>query len=129
MQSQADLFPTYYNKPEVRLDLPGYSNHTNYARLNQTQHQCDNVITLPEVNKYILITMVFSYQNCSDLLSEKIVLSSDRKKRLKFEAEDQEFANFLRQPEQIIQISDYRRRPVQFLVTCLFSLFLEVSHI
>jgi len=48
-QSQADLFPTYYNKPEVRLDLPGYSNHTNYARLNQTQHQCDNVITLPEV--------------------------------------------------------------------------------
>ena len=51
VQSQADLFPTYYNKPEVRLDLPGYSNHTNYARLNQTQHQCDNVITLPEVNK------------------------------------------------------------------------------
>ena len=50
VQSQADLFPTYYNKPEVRLDLPGYSNHTNYARLNQTQHQCDNVITLPEVN-------------------------------------------------------------------------------
>ena len=49
VQSQADLFPTYYNKPEVRLDLPGYSNHTNYARLNQTQHQCDNVITLPEV--------------------------------------------------------------------------------
>ena len=53
MQSQADLFPTYYNKPEVRLDLPGYSNHTNYARLNQTQHQCDNVITLPEVNNLI----------------------------------------------------------------------------
>ena len=52
VQSQADLFPTYYNKPEVRLDLPGYSNHTNYARLNQTQHQCDNVITLPEVNKH-----------------------------------------------------------------------------
>jgi len=49
LDSQMDLFPTYYNKPEVRLDLPGYSNHTNYARLNQTQHQCDNVITLPEV--------------------------------------------------------------------------------
>ena len=51
-QSQ-DLFPTYYNKPDVRLDLPGYSNHTNYARLNQTQHQCDNVITLPEVKSLI----------------------------------------------------------------------------
>ena len=51
-QSQ-DLFPTYYNKPDVRLDLPGYSNHTNYARLNQTQHQCDNVITLPEVRSLI----------------------------------------------------------------------------
>ena len=32
--------------------------------------------------------MVFCYQNCSDLLWEKIVLSSDREKLLKFEAEE-----------------------------------------
>ena len=39
-------------------------------------------------------TMVFCYQNCSDLLWEKC--SSDREKLLKFKAEGREFANFLR---------------------------------
>ena len=43
--------------------------------------------------------MVFCYQNCSDLLWEKIVLS-DREKHLKFEAEGREFAKFLRSLEQ-----------------------------
>ena len=37
--------------------------------------------------------MVFCFQNCS----------SDREKLLKFEAEGQEFANFLRSLEQFIQ--------------------------
>ena len=46
--------------------------------------------------------MVFCYQNCSDLLWEKIVLS-DREKHLKFEAEGREFAKFLRSLEQFIQ--------------------------
>ena len=45
--------------------------------------------------------MVFCYQNCSDLLWEKIV--SDREKLLKFEAEGREFAKFLRSLEQFIQ--------------------------
>ena len=40
------------------------------------------------------LLMVFCYQNCSDILWEKIV-SSDWEKLLKFEAEGQEFENFL----------------------------------
>ena len=39
--------------------------------------------------------MVFCYQNCSDLLWEKNC-STDPEKLLKFEAESQEFAKFLR---------------------------------
>ena len=46
--------------------------------------------------------MISCYQNCSDLLSEKNVLVIE-KKILKFEAEGQEFANFLRSLEQFIQ--------------------------
>ena len=46
--------------------------------------------------------MVFCYQNCSDLLWEKIC-SSDQEKLLKFEAECQEFAKILRSLEQFIQ--------------------------
>ena len=44
--------------------------------------------------------MVFCYQNCSDLLWEKI---SDKEKLLKFEAESREFAKVLRSLEQFIQ--------------------------
>ena len=44
--------------------------------------------------------MVFIYQNYSDLLWEKNVIVT---KLLKFEAEGQEFANFLRSLEQFIQ--------------------------
>ena len=54
----------------------------------------------PEI--YFWREMVFCYQNCSDLLWEKIV-SSDREKLLKFEAEGQEFAKFMRSLEQFIQ--------------------------
>ena len=43
--------------------------------------------------------MVFCYQNCSDLLWEKIV----REKLLKFEAESREFLKNLRSLEQFIQ--------------------------
>ena len=46
--------------------------------------------------------MVFCYRNCSDQLREKIVLVIE-KKLLKFEAEGQEFAKFLRSLEQFIQ--------------------------
>ena len=52
--------------------------------------------------KYIPWKMVFCYQNCSDLLWEKIVLVI-KKKLLKFEAEGQEFVKFLRSLEQFIQ--------------------------
>ena len=45
-------------------------------------------------------TMVFCYQNCSDLLWEKSQGSRDREKLLKFKAEGREFANFLRSLEQ-----------------------------
>ena len=50
-------------------------------------------------NKVLL--MVFCYQN-SDLLWEKIVLVIEEK-LLKFEAEGQEFAKFLRSLEHFIQ--------------------------
>ena len=50
----------------------------------------------------VLIAMVFCYQNCSDLLLEKIVLVIG-KKLLKFEAEGQELSKFLRSLEQFIQ--------------------------
>ena len=46
--------------------------------------------------------MIFCYQNCSDILWEK-KCSSDRGKLLKFEAEGQEFAKFLKSLEQFIQ--------------------------
>ena len=45
--------------------------------------------------------MVFCYQNCSDLLWEKIILVIE--KNLKFETEGREFAKFLRSLEQFIQ--------------------------
>ena len=48
------------------------------------------------------IEMVFCYQNCSDLLWEKIVLVIE-KELLKFEAEGQEFAIILKSLEQFIQ--------------------------
>ena len=48
------------------------------------------------------LEMVFCYQNCSDLLWEKIDCSSDREKLLKFEAEGREFAKILRSLEQLI---------------------------
>ena len=46
--------------------------------------------------------IVFSYQDCSDLLWKK-KCSSDREKLLKFEAEGREFAKKLRSLEQFIQ--------------------------
>ena len=47
----------------------------------------------------VLKGMVFCYQNCSDLLTESIVLVIE-KNLLKFEAEGQEFAKILRSLEQ-----------------------------
>ena len=49
-----------------------------------------------------MVILVFCYQNCSDLLWEKIV-QSDREKLLKFEAKGQEFSKCLRSLEQFIQ--------------------------
>ena len=46
--------------------------------------------------------MVFCLKKCSNLLWEKNC-SSDRKKLLKFKAEGQEFAKFLRSLEQFIR--------------------------
>ena len=40
--------------------------------------------------------LVFCFQNCSDLIWEKVVLCSDQEKLLKFKAEGWEFAKFLR---------------------------------
>ena len=36
-------YPTYYNKPEVRIDLPEYlKHHLNYVRLNESKYQCED---------------------------------------------------------------------------------------
>ena len=53
------------------------------------------------LEKLHLKEMVFCYQNCSHLLWEKIVPVIEEK--LKFEAEGQEFAKFLRSLEEFIQ--------------------------
>ena len=69
--------------------------------------------------------MAFCYQNCPDLLEKNG--SSDREKRLKFEAEGCESAEILRSLDQFIQSSE---RSEQFLIIqSLFNLFLEVSQI
>ena len=46
--------------------------------------------------------IVFSYQDCSDLLWKK-KCSSDREKLLKFEAEGREFAKKLRSLEKFVR--------------------------
>ena len=72
----------------------------------------------------IIVTMVFCYQNCSDLLWKNC--SSYREKILKFEAESREFSKFLR----LLEINSNSERSEQFLVTeCFFNLFLEISQI
>ena len=47
--------------------------------------------------------MVFCYQNCSDLLTVRKNCSSDWGKKIKFEAEGQEFAKYLQSLVQFIQ--------------------------
>ena len=73
------------------------------------------------------ISMVFFYQNFSDLLWEKIVLMIE-KKHLKFEAEGREFAKCLRSLEQFIQTVQWKVK-TNFETECFFNLFLEVSQI
>ena len=70
-------------------------------------------------------SIVFCYQNCSDLLREKIVLVIEKNfwnSRLK--AENLQIFEITR------TIYSNSERSEQFLVTeCFFNLFLEVSHI
>ena len=68
--------------------------------------------------------MVYCYQNCSDLLWEKV--SDWLRKTFEIQAENREVAKFLRSVEQLIQTE----RSEQFLVPeCFFNLFLKVSDI
>ena len=68
--------------------------------------------------------MVFCYQNCSELLWEK-KCSCDREKLLKFKAECQEFAKFLRSLCRTIYSNSEGSE--QLLVTkCFFNLFLKI---
>ena len=58
--------------------------------------------------------LVFCFQNCFDLLREKIVLVME-KKLLKFEADDREFLNTLRSLEQFIQtVKDFSLNRMHF---------------
>ena len=72
-----------------------------------------------------LHSMVFCYQNCSDLRKN---CSSDREYLLKFEAEGREFAKILRSLEQFIQTVKGQNK-FWYLTECFFNLFLEVSQI
>ena len=63
-----------------------------------TKSVCFSLYVLMSVglcNFALQLKMVFCYQNCSDLLREKIVLV-DQEKLLKFKAEGREFAKILR---------------------------------
>ena len=71
-----------------------------FAQLDQNFHEFAILFLCP--CKFTENVLVFCYQNCSDLLWEKIVLS-DREKLLKFEAKSREFSKILRSPEQFIQ--------------------------
>ena len=68
--------------------------------------ECQTIIpTLESVVEEVtgaFSVMVFCYQNCSELLREKIVPVIE-KKLLKFEAEGKEFTIFLSSLEQFIQ--------------------------
>ena len=55
-----------------------------------------------KLNSFYNLTMVFCYQNCSDLMWEK-KFSRVWEKLLKFKAEGRKFAKFLRSLEQFIQ--------------------------
>ena len=75
--------------------VPGEFYRSNKCQLDQNNWDAETY-----TNK---LEMVFCYQNCSDLLWEKIILFSDREKILKFGAEGWEFAKYLRSLEQFIQ--------------------------
>ena len=62
----------------------------------------DLVGTSNFIQKGKLLALVFCYQNCSDLLSEKNYCS-DYKKLFKFEAESQEFNKLIEQLIQTLQ--------------------------
>ena len=43
LDSSIDLYPPYYNKPEVRIDLAeDRKHHSNYVRLNESIYQCED---------------------------------------------------------------------------------------
>ena len=95
-----------------------------YFNLHGFRRQKDLMIVSTQVDNQ-WANIVLCFQNCSDLLWEK-VFSSDREKLLKLEAEDQEFAKFLgfEIPKTIYSNS---KSLIQF--ECFFNLFLEVSQI
>jgi hypothetical protein len=63
LDTQFDVLPTYYNKPDLRLDLPGYnSTMTNYVRQPELQHQCDDTITLNKVETLKVRVFTSFYQ-------------------------------------------------------------------
>ena len=66
------------------------------------EHSKQENLFSPKCTVYRLDSIVFCYQNCSDLLWEENC-SSDREKLFKFEAEGREFAKILRSLEQFIQ--------------------------
>ena len=41
MENLGDLYKTYYEKPELILDLTGYSNRTNYVKYPETDYKCN----------------------------------------------------------------------------------------
>ena len=106
------LLPKFWLKPFSLLSISEFLIHHWWSRAivslspfkkhstSVTWHK--NVTPLQLLKKFM--KLVFCYQNCSDLLWEKIV-SSDWEKLLKFEAEGREFSNFLRSLEQFFSHS------------------------
>ena len=89
------------------------------------KNETNELVVLLKRKKRRCVVLVFCYQNCSDLLWEKIVLVIEKKiwnSRLK--AENCKIFEITR------TIYSNSERSEQFLVTeCFFNLFLEVSHI
>ena len=87
---------------------------------NVGKRKCDKIYSTN-----LIKTMVFCYQNCSDLLWQKIVLVIE--KTFEIRGWRPRICKIFEITRTIYSNSE---RPEQFLVTeCFFNLFLEVSHI
>ena len=96
-----NLFPAYYPAHDMFSRIFQFYESTNIPRLKKKSYRAKKgIFTSIFRALWKIKTVVFCYQNCSDLLWERKI--SDGEKLLKFEAEDWEFSKFLSSQEHFI---------------------------